>query len=225
MQSLSEKEFKDKNLLEKGVQSAAKGVNFWNELLTAGALIFIATLTVAGIGLMLYAGIVSFPLVIVWTIGAPLGLSLAFSGLKNLYQEGGHGKSLFFFSAGFMGLGALLGSIIGTFLFPGLGTISGMAIGVAVGAIIAPLVVGVTCLYRYITSKKTNDEEPDHVELTKQMVELGSELEQDQHQSSNDMELGNHFSCMFNTKDVSPISLDDETNFSNNEEGSGCTLS
>lgn len=223
MQNLKTKEIIGNNQLEASDQPVAKGVNFWNELLTAGALTVIAALTVAGIGLMLYVGIVSLPLVIGWTIGFPVGASLVFSGSKNLYQEGGNGKSLFFFSGGLIALGALFGSIIGTFLFPGLGTISGMAIGVAVGAIIAPLIIAVHCVYRYFFPKKESREEAGNFHFKKQMQVLESENSQDK-ELSHDMPLEeNHSHSFFNAKtDTSEISLDNQPDSLNNERKNGC---
>lgn len=135
-----------------------------------GLVVFIAPIPVAP---MLFIG---------WCAGAAFGLSAMKSGFSNIFGEGGVATSSMFWGGGLAVIGAIIGSIVGTFLLPGLGTLSGASVGALMGTgvglgvalVSGPLIRLGTWLYdAYIAQPLQLPNEPTDINVTKQMKGLG----------------------------------------------------
>lgn len=132
-----------------------------------GLIVFIAPIPVTP---MLFIG---------WCAGAAFGLSAMENGFSNILGEGSVVTSSLCWGGGLASIGAVIGGIVGTFLLPGFGTLSGAAAGALMGAgvgagvalVTGPLIRFSTWLYdRY---KAQPSQEPKHVHVANQMAGLG----------------------------------------------------
>lgn len=102
-----------------------------------------------------------------WGIGLGLGIGLAAYSITNLFSERSKLPSVLGLSGGNGMIGAVIGSVAGSIIFPGLGNIAGMVIGAAIGLGATQLLALITYVasevVTYLQKPKNAPKDPDEI--------------------------------------------------------------